>query len=288
VFAAPPAKEDFMTIRQQMMQDLQLGDYSPVTIKHYLECIEQFAAFHNRCPSELGRTEVRQWVVHLKEQDWSAGRLKQHFAALRFLYKRTLGKPEVISFLGWPRQPDPLPEVLSEGQVMSLLNAFSEPRFRVLFLTQYACGLRIGEACRLKTSDIDAARGVIHIRGKGRVDRLVPLKPRLLAILRAYWKQVRPAAPWVFSGSSGGHCNPGVAWKAFGLAAEQAGLDTRKIKPHSLRHSFATHLLDGGTELRVIQVLLGHKNIASTTRYTRVSTRMIAKTQSPLDKLSLK
>jgi len=282
----PPTKEDIMSIRDQMVHDLKLAGRAKKTIKHYRECIQQFSRFYdNRCPSELGRDEVREWVGYLMEQQKSASLLRQHFAALRFLYTKTLAKSEVVSFISWPKQPDRLPEVLSETEVWKLLGAFYEPRMRVFFTTQYACGLRIGEASRIKTSDINAARGVIHINGKGDIERVVTLSPRLLTILRAYWKQVRPTPPWLFSGSTGGHLSPGVAWQAFQAAAKKAGLDQRRITPHVLRHSFATHLLEAGAELRIIQVLLGHKNIKSTTRYARVSTRMIAKAKSPLDKI---
>lgn len=279
-----------MNTRKRMMQDLELGSYSPRTIAHYLGCVDGYIGFHKgRCPSKLGREQVRQWIQHLKDQAKSDGRLTQHIAALKFLYAKTLGKPDMVSFLRWPRQDTRLPAVLSENEVLALLRAFYEPRFRVLFTTQYACGLRINEVCRLATDDIDAARGVIHIRrGKGGAERLAPLSPRLLTILRTYWKQVRPTRPWMFSSSHGGHVDPGVARKAFHAAAQLVGLHERAITPHALRHSFATHLLENGTELRVIQVLLGHKRIESTTRYARVSTHLLSKAPSPLDKLTNK
>ena len=275
-----------MTVRDQMMQDLELGGYSATTVKRYLECVRLFCRFHDgRCPSELGRSEVRGWLTHLKEQELSYGRLAQHLGALLFLYRKTLGKPEVVSFIRWPRPAERLPEVLSADEIVKLLGAFNELRFRALFTTQYACGLRISEVCRLTTSDIDASRGVIRIRGKNKVERLAQLSPQLLTILRAYYRQARPTPPWLFCGSTGGHTHPSVAWKAFQHAAAAVGLDERKVTPHVLRHSFATHLLDNGTQLRIIQVLLGHKCITSTTRYARVSTRVIADTESPLDKL---
>jgi site-specific recombinase XerD len=279
-----------MNVRKRMMQDLELGSYSPRTITHYLGCIDGFSAFHKgRCPSKLGQKHVREWIQHLKGEGKSAGRLLQHIGALRFLYTKTLTKPDAVSFLRWPRQDDRLPAVLSQDEVLRLLSAFCEPRFRVLFTTQYACGLRINETCLLTTNDIDAARGVIHIRhAKGGAERLVPLSPRLLTILRAYWKQVRPTRPWMFSSSNGGHVNPGVARQAFHAAAKVVALHERGITPHALRHSFATHLLESGTELRVIQVLLGHSKIESTTRYARVSTHLLSRAPSPLDKLTNK
>jgi site-specific recombinase XerD len=150
----------------------------------------------------------------------------------------------------------------------------------------YAAGLRIREASRLETRDIDAERGVIHVRnGKGGKERLVMLSPKLLVILRDYWKHERPPTPWLFAGKTGNHISPEVARLAFKKAAAQARLG-KKVTPHVLRHTFATHLLEGGTELRIIQVLLGHDSIRSTTRYARVSSGMIRKTKSPLERLN--
>ncbi len=278
-----------MTVFDEMLLDLELAGRSPNTRKHYLECVRMFSRFHDhRCPRELGRDDVRAWVMHLKADETSASRMKQHVAAVRFLYAKTIGTPEVVSFLAAPKQPDRLPDVMSEGEVVQLLEAFYDPKWRVLFTTQYACGLRIGEVCRLKTTDINAERGVIHVRGKGDVERIVTLSPRLLAILRAYWKRFRPTPPWLFCGGTGGHVDVGVARQAFHRAMQDAGIPWRRLTPHVLRHSFATHLLEADTELRVIQVLLGHKSIQSTTRYARVSKRLIAKTKSPLDKLPRK
>jgi integrase/recombinase XerD len=285
---APQTKEAFMSkLRDQMMQDLDLGGYAERTKRTYIESIRIFAKFHGKSPDKLGQPEVRAWVEHLRKRrpKLSAQRLRQHFAALRFLYGKTLGRPEVTAFLSWPKDVEKLPVVLTEEQVHRLLGAFTSPRMRVFFTTVYAAGLRIGEASRLETRDIDAARGVIHVRnGKGGKERLVMLSPRLLVILRAYWKQERPPAPWLFAGKTGNHIAPEVARQAFKKAAAGAKLG-KKATPHTLRHSFATHLLEAGTELRVIQILLGHGSIRSTTRYTRVSAGMVAKTKSPLDRL---
>jgi integrase/recombinase XerD len=273
-------------LRSQMMQDLELAGYAPATRKHYIRSIAQFARFQGMSPAELGQTEVREWVDDLLRHrpKLSAQRLRQHFAALRFLYTKTLGRPEVTSFLSWPKDVSRLPVVLSEDQVYRLLEAFETPRMRVFFTTVYAAGLRIGEACRLETRDIDAERGVIHVRGKGGKERLVMLSPRLLVILRAYWKQERPKAPWLFAGKTGNHIAPDIARQAFKKAAAQSNIG-KKATPHALRHSFATHLLEAGTDLRVIQVLLGHDSIRSTTRYASVSAGMIRKTKSPLERL---
>jgi site-specific recombinase XerD len=159
----------------------------------------------------------------------------------------------------------------------------------VFFATVYATGLRLGEACRLETRDIDAARGVIHVRqAKGHKERFVMLSPRLLAILRAYWSleqpPAQPPAPWLFASRRGRCLDADWARAALRLAARKAGID-KKVTPHALRHSFATHLLEGGTDLRVIQVLLGHESIKTTTRYARVSTELIGKTPSPIERV---
>jgi integrase/recombinase XerD len=286
VFAAPPTKEDFMTkLREQMMQDLDLAGYAERSKRLYINSIRNLAEFFRRSPDQLGQAEVRQWVDHLRKSGIRSQRLRQHFAALRFLYSKTLGRPEVTSFLSWPADSEKLPVVLSEQEVDRLLRAITTVRMRVFCATLYAAGLRVSEACQLQTTDIDAARGVIRVRrGKGERERFVMLSPRLLVILRKYWKCARPAKPWLFAGETGRPLLAEVARRALKRAAVVAKLDKR-VTPHVLRHSFATHLLEQGTELRVIQVLLGHSSIRSTTRYARVSTQLIGKTQSPLERL---
>lgn len=273
-------------LRLQMTQDLQLAGLSPRSQVVYLDAIRAFARHFKRSPAELGQTEVRAWVEHLTEQRrLGAGRLAQYFAALKFLYGKTLGRPEVVAFLSWPRPPRRPPVVLSPGQVQMLLNALRKPTYRILFVTIYATGLRIHEACKLEVRDIDAQRGVIHVRhSKGNKQRMVMLSPRLYAILRAYWKLVRPAAPYLFASRRGGSLKPDSARTALARAVQECRLQDR-VTPHVLRHSFATHLLESGTDLRVIQALLGHASITSTEIYTQVCTGLVAKTQSPLDLL---
>jgi integrase/recombinase XerD len=272
------------TLREKMMQDLKLAGYAPKTQRTYLDAVGDLAKF---CwsPAELGQDQVRAWVDRLTKSKVGPQRLRQHFAALRFLYGKTLGHPELVAFLSWPRDPDRLPTVLSAEQVDRLLKALELPKYRVFFTTVYATGMRLGEACRLQTSDIDAARGVIHVRGgKGGKERLVMLSPRLLAILRAYWRQERPTAPYVFTSRTGRPLSADVARKALKKACAKAKVG-KKVTPHTLRHSFATSLLENGAELRVIQVLLGHASIRSTTRYARVSAGLVKKTKSPLERL---
>ncbi len=273
-------------LRDRMMTDLRLAGHAESTRARYLACIGDVAKHFWTDPAKLNREQLREYVEHLSERPGiGASRQKQHFAALSFLYKKTLGKPEMVSFLSWPKPPERLPTVLSGEQVHALLGELHEVKYRVFFATVYATGLRVSEACHLETGDIDAARGVIHVRhGKGSKERLVTLSKKLLAILRAYWKQERPTGSWLFASNRGTALRASTARKALSRAAKRAGID-KKVTPHTLRHSFATHLLEAGTDLRIIQVLLGHGSIKSTTRYARVSTELIGKTESPLEQL---
>ena len=272
-------------LRNRMMQDLRLGGYAPKTQKTYVECIGLFAQF---CwePAQADQEQVRAWVAQLEKSGVGSQRLRQHFAALKFLFGKTLARPEQVAFLSWPKDARRLPTVLSAAQVSTLLGALESPKYRVFFTTLYATGLRLKEACHLKTSDIDAARGVIHVRvGKGGKDRLVMLSPKLLTILRAYWKQERPRGPYLFPTKNNRPLDPDFARRVLHKAAQSAGLSSKQVTPHVLRHSFATHLLESGTELRVIQVLLGHDSIQTTTRYARVSAALVSKAKSPLERL---
>jgi site-specific recombinase XerD len=274
-------------LREKMQQDLDLNGYAPFTKKVYLLAVADFVRYFRRSPEELGQDQVRQYLRYLvEEKKLKSQRLRQHLSALKFLYARTLGRPQVVSFLGWPTDPERLPVVLSAEEVAALLDALQVPVYRVLFTTVYATGLRIREACSLETRDIDAQRGVIHVRhGKGGKARLVMLSPKLLQVLRAYWKLERPPAPFLFASQrTGKPVQPNTARVALRKAALAAGLD-KKITPHVLRHSFATHLLESGTSLRIIQSLLGHSSIETTTLYTRVSAGLIRGTASPLELL---
>lgn len=278
-----------MTMRPQIMHDLKRTRYAEGTQREYLRVMDLMVKHHWCCPSTMDREQVRAWVDHLHAQ-LDAGqigeqRLRQHYAALKFLFAKSLGKPDLVSFLGrGPTERKKLPVVLSVDEVDRLLSALKRPKFRVFFTLVYATGLRVSEACRVETGHIDAERQVLRVIGKGDKERLVPLSPRLLRILRAYWKQERPRAPWLFTSRKGDALRADTARIAIKRAAQQAGL-TKKVTPHVLRHTFATHLLDNDTDLRVIQVLLGHASISSTTRYVQVSTKTLAKTKSPLEQL---
>jgi integrase/recombinase XerD len=267
-------------------QDLDLAGLAHRTKRDYMACIRAFCRFHGRCPAELGQDDLRGWVRHLTERGASPERLRKHFAALRFAYSRTLGRADVVAFLTWPSRAESLPVVLGAPEISRLLAALRSPTYRTFFATLYATGLRLTEACRLETADVDAARGVIHVRnGKGGRPRVAMLSPKLLLLLRAYWSLVRPPAPWLFASSRGGPLSTEVARRALRAAVKASGI-AKRVTPHSFRHAFATHMLEAGGNLRVIQAVLGHASIRSTARYTRVSTELIGQARSPIEDLA--
>jgi site-specific recombinase XerD len=268
-----------------MMQDLSLGGYRERTRDVYIKAIFELAKFHMRSPAEMSAEDIRGWVDHLTTvRGLGPQSIRQHFAAMRFLFKKTLHRPELVAFLTYPRATHKLPVILSEDEVYRLVAALHGLKYRVFFTTVYAAGLRVREASELKTSDIDAARGVIHVTGKGGKERLVMLSPRLLKILRTYWALERPTPPWLFTSRGDRPLSIATARMALRRAREQAQID-KKVTPHVLRSSFATHLLEHGAEMRIIQVVLGHASIRTTTQYAQVSARLITRTKSPLEHL---
>lgn len=272
-------------LRKRMLEDLRLGGYSSATTELYVSSVAAFAKYHKRSPALCGREEVRSWALHLQAKGLSASGVRLHLFGLKFFYTRTLGRPETVADLPLPKLRKTSPVVLSCAEVHALLDALVTPRMRMFFTLVYATGLRLREACALETRDIQKQRGVIHVRhGKGGVERFVTLGPRLYSLLRAYYSEVRPAPPWLFSGRSGKALNPDVAIKAMVVARRVAAIEKR-VSTHTLRHSFATHLLEQGTDLRVIQVLLGHSSLQTTTTYTHVSSKLVADVQSPLELL---
>jgi site-specific recombinase XerD len=270
-----------------MEQDLELAGYARDTKRLYLRAVTRLAEHYRRAPDKLGHDDLRRYIEHLRDQKKvGPSSLKVHMAGIRFFYVKTLGRPDMVAWMSWPRQASKLPVVLSGSEVERVLAALSNPMFRVLAMVMYGSGLRVSEACALKVTDIDAARRLIHVRhGKGDRERYVMLSDRLLLGLRAYWKAMRPPQPFLFPGDD--PRKPVTAERvrdALHGAVASCGL-TKHITPHVLRHSFATHLLEIGANLRVIQMLLGHASIRTTMRYTQVSRAMLAKTKSPLDQL---
>jgi site-specific recombinase XerD len=274
--------------REQMLQALELRRYRPSTQKEYIRCARHFVAHYWRPAEELGAVEVRAFLLYLiRVKKVSASVHKMFVAALRFLYAQTLRRPEVLHELPWPKVGRPLPVVLSGSEVEHLLGAVESLKHRALLMCAYGGGLRISEACALAPSDIDSRRMVIHVRdGKRSRDRYVMLSERLLEALRAYWRATRPPRDgYLFPGAApGSHVAPSTVRKVLAKAVAAAKLEKR-VTPHILRHSFATHLLEAGTDVRVIQALLGHGSIRTTARYTHVSAGLIGRTKSPLDLL---
>jgi integrase/recombinase XerD len=271
---------------EQMVQDLAFASYSQSTQKSYLRTVKAFASHVGRPVAEIGRDALRAYVEHLRGQECSASWMKMQLAALVFLYAKTLGRPMDVSFVVWPRQHSPLPPVLSQGEVAAFLEVLRHPVYRAIAMVLYGTGLRIDEALSLEVGDIDGARGVLRVRhGKGDRAREVKLSTTLYQWLRNYWNKERPRPPYLFTSRRTGRPPTQAAVRsAFAAAAEQARI-TKPVRPHVLRHSYATHLLDAGTDVRIIQALLGHNSLQTTMRYTRVSTAVLQKVPSPLDLL---
>jgi integrase/recombinase XerD len=273
-------------LRDRMAQDLKLKGVSPATIRNYLLYCRKFAAFFMRSPEQLGAAEVRAFLLYeIEVEQLAYASYRQVYSALKFLYSVTLGRPGEVSRIPFPkRQPSALPKVLTAAELTAFFAAFRKPKYRALFMTCYAAGLRLGETCHLRVEDIDSPRQVIHVRGKGNKERLTVLSPRLLEVLRAYWRLAKPSV-WLFPGATPARpVTPDTARSVFHRARVQAGLPVG-YSPHSLRHSFATHLLDAGTDLVLIQRLLGHRSIQTTSLYTHVSLTRLQQATSPLDRL---
>jgi site-specific recombinase XerD len=277
-----------MTIlRQRMTEDMQVRNLSPHTQASYLQQVSLFARYFRTSPDALTPEHIRTYQIYLtNEKRLAPNSIHTAVAALRFLYKVTLKKDWTFGEdIPLPKKPQKLPVVLSPEEVVHFLNCVDRGKHRVILTTCYAAGLRISEAVRLKAAAIDSARMVVRVeQGKGRKDRYVMLSPMLLEILRSYWRAVRPQE-WLFPGS---HDNQPITKEAVEAACQKAhrlaGL-SKSVTPHSLRHAFAVHLLESGTDLRTIQLLLGHRSLATTAKYLRIATNKVCATSSPLDLL---
>jgi integrase/recombinase XerD len=272
-------------LRQSMTEELRLRNYAPKTQQVYLDHVGRFARYFGRSPEQLGPEEIRTYQLHLVQKGVSWSQFNQAVCALRFLYRHTLHQPWSVEHIPFPRQPQRLPVVLSVEEVARLLATVSHPKHRVVLMTIYSAGLRVSEVVHLQVSDIDSARMLIRIRqGKGRTDRLVMLSPVLLEELRRYWRFHRPTL-WLFPGSDpSAPLSISAVQRVCQRARRAAGL-RKAATPHTLRHSFATHLLENGADLRLIQTLLGHGSVRTTQRYTHVAQERIQATTSPLDHL---
>jgi len=271
---------------KQMEQDLAFAKYAKETQAAYLKTARSLLAWAERPVEEIGREELRGFVEYLGEKGRSASWLKVKLAAIVFLFVRTLGRPTEVSFIKFPKQHSRLPTVLSLDEVERLLRALRRPLYQAIAMVMYGTGLRINEVLSLEVGDIDGSRGVLRVRhGKGDRARDVKLSEGLYQALRSYWARERPPQPHLFASQRTGRPPAkDTVRAALAEAAEEAGI-TKPVRPHVLRHSYATHLLDAGMEVRVIQSQLGHNSLQTTMRYTRVSTALVQNMPSPLDLL---
>jgi len=281
-------------LRKMMLEELQRRHYSEATTRYYIRDVERFAPYFHCSPDRLGPRHIREYQAQLfSKRKLSSGAVTNHLCALRFFYIQTLKKHWSIADTPYPKKTRRLPTILSQEEVTQLINAACTPFHRTILMTLYATGIRNAELTRLKVSDIDSQRMVIHIQGgKGRKDRAVMLSPILLDELRAHWRRLRK--------KSGVRLFPGNRWHngdrpidtktprhACQYAARRASIK-KQVYPHMLRHCFATHMLEAGTDLYTIQILWGHHDLKETARYLHLSQRHLPATASPLDSLVLK
>ena len=281
-------------LRKMMLEELQRRNYAETTIDCYIRAVEEFSQRFHLPPDRLGPRHIREYQAELfQKQKLATPTVRQRLAALRFFYIKTLKKAWSVEETPYPRKTRRLPTILSQEEVARLIDAARPPLHRTLLMTLYATGLRRAELARLRVSDIDSQRMVIHVRGgKGRKDRDVLLSPRLLDELRQHWRRLRrKPSVWLFPSrygrSSDRPITPKGIYHACKEAARRAALQ-KVVYPHTLRHCFATHLLEAGADLRTIQVLLGHGDLKETTIYLHLSQRHLHATTSPLDSLKLK
>ncbi len=274
-------------LRQRMIEDMQIRNLSPHTQDSYLQQVSQFARHFGKSPLELSPEDIRIYQVYLtNERKLAPSSILIAVSAIRFLYKVTLKRDWVLEeAIPTCKKPQTLPAVLSPEEVLKLLDCVQSIKQRAILTACYAAGLRISEAVHLKPTAIDSQRMVIRVeQGKGQKDRYVMLSPRLLDTLRSYWRAVRPIE-WLFPGDRPGHpITTSAVELACKLARRIAGI-TKPVTPHSLRHAFAVHLLESGTDVRTIQLLLGHRSLSTTARYLRIATSKVCSTSSPLDLL---
>jgi integrase/recombinase XerD len=274
-------------LRQRMTEDMQVRNLALNTQMSYVQQVSLFARHFDKSPEQLGPEDIRAYQVYLtNERKLSPGSVLIAVAALRFLYKVSLKRDwSFEDVIPAPKKPQKLPVVLSPEEVLQFLDCVAGTKHRAILTTCYAAGLRISEAVRLTVPDIDSARMVIRVdQGKGQKDRYVMLSPKLLEILRQWWRVEKPK-PWLFPGDiPGRHISKDAVEQACQKARRRCPIP-KPTTPHSLRHAFAVHLLEGGTDVRTIQLLLGHRSLATTARYLRIATSKVCSTTSPIDLL---
>lgn len=279
-------------LRKMMLEELQRRNYSEVTTRNYLRVVADFAKYFGKSPDRLGPNELRTYQAYLlKERRLTAGTVINRVAALRFFFVKTLKRHQFRDFLPYPQDRRRLPTVLSREEVSRLINAAGRLFRRTLLMTLYGTGMRRSELARLKLNHIDSQRMIIRVvGGKGGKDRDLPLSPALLETLREYWRWRKPKV-YLFPTRTGHQ--PGAqpisdktVWIACSEAARRAGI-SKRVTPHTLRHSWATHLLEAGTDLRTIQLLLGHGDLETTAQYLHLSQQHLQAVVNPLDGLTL-
>ena len=278
-------------LRKIMLEELERRNYSAGTIRYYVRFVERFAQHFGKSPDKLGLEQVRSYQAYLlKERKLSPGSVEHHIAALRFFFVRTLHRHEFRQFLPYPRPRRKLPKILSREEVGRLIDASSDLFQRTLLMVLYGTGMRRAEVARLKIADIDSQRMVLHVvNGKGGKDRDLPLSPALLETLRAHWQWLKPRT-YLFPSRMHRDCEQPITdkivWRACREAAKRAGL-RKRVTPHLIRHSWATHLLEAGTDLRTIQLLLGHEDLEVTARYLHLSQKRLQQVANPIEELKL-
>jgi len=274
-------------LRQRMIEDMTIRKFAPKTQHDYLQRVKNFAAYLGRSPDTANFEDLRRYQLQLAASGAGVPTLNQTISTLRFFFKVTLGRPDIVERTAFVHEPSKLPVVLSPEEVARLLDAAPSLKYKTALSVAYGAGLRASEVVALKVSDIDSQRMVIRVeQGKGRKDRYVMLSPHLLDLLRVWWKLARPQG-WLFPGQN--RLNPLTTRqlnRACHAAADKAGI-SKPVSMHTLRHSFATHLLEQNIDIRVIQVLLGHAKLDTTALYTRVATKTIQQVMSPLDRITL-
>jgi len=273
-------------LRQRMLDDMAVRNFSPDTQREYIRAVKRLAALLRRSPDTATAEELRAFQIHLKEAGTRPPTMNATVTALRFFFRVTVDRPETTRHLAFVYEPRKLPRILSPEDVLKLLEAAPNPKYKAALAVAYGAGLRAMEVVALKVSDIDSQRMLIRVeQGKGGKDRFAMLSPQLLELLRDWYRIARPRQFFFPGQDKIGPMTPRQLNRICHLAADLAGLPTW-VAPHTLRHSFATHLLEQNIDVRVIQVLLGHAKLDTTARYTQVATNIIREVMSPLDRLT--
>lgn len=268
-----------------MLEDLRVRNYALRTQKTYIGEVAKFARHFGKSPDHLEQEDVRRYQVHLVDEGVSWSSFNQAVCALRFFYRTTLGKDWTVKHIPFAKAPRKLPVVLSRQEVMQLFEKIGNMKHLAMLMLAYSAGLRLSELAHLRVSDIDSKRMTLHVhQGKGRKDRILPLSPIVLIVLREYWRETHPRE-WLFSGKWADRpITVSSIQKVLGRARATAGIK-KSVSMHSLRHSFATHHLEAGTDLRTLQMLMGHSSLQTTSRYLHVSTAKFRSAKSPLDQI---